>query len=393
MHSQGLPEPHGGQIVNRNLAESKKGETLNQIKEFPQISVNNERIWEIENIANGVFSPLEGFLTHDDYHNVISESRLTIGLPWTVPIILDVKKDTIKSLRENDQVILSGANGKFRASMQIEEIYGFDKDELALKVFKTNDTDHPGVAKVHRMKDALLGGKIELIRDLPSPFPECDLSPTETRKLFKEAGWKTIVGFQTRNVPHLGHEYLQKSCLNFFDGLFINPVIGEKKVGDFKDQVILEAYKALVDNYYPKNKVVLAILKTEMRYAGPKEAIFHAIIRKNFGCSHFIVGRDHAGVGNYYAPYAAQEIFSDFPDLGIVPLFFPSVFYCTRCGSVTNEEACPHDATCRVQFSGTKVREIFCSEGKLPGELMRPEVAEVVKRWKRPFVEPRENPY
>jgi len=392
LQSQSLLEPHGGKLVNRILAENKKAEIMNEVKELPQIRVNDELAWEVENIAKGVFSPLEGFLTQNDYLSVLREGRLSNDLPWTIPILLDVSRDAVKDLRENDQVALTGASGKFLASMRLEEIYGFNKDELAQHVFKTNDANHPGVSKVYHMKDILLGGKIELIHELPSPFPEYDLTPAGTRKLFKEAGWKTIVGFQTRNVPHLGHEYLQKVCLNFFDGLFINPIIGKKKSGDFKDQVILEAYKALINGYYAPNKVVLAILKTEMRYAGPKEAIFHAIIRKNFGCSHFIVGRDHAGVGNYYAPYAAQEIFNDFPDLGITPLFFPSVFYCTRCSGVTNEESCPHDQICRVQFSGTKIRDIFSNEGTLPPGLIRPEIAEVIKRWKNPFVETSENP-
>ncbi len=390
LQSQSLMEPHGGKLVDRLLTGSKKAELTNEIKEFPHIPLNNELMREVENIAKGVFSPLEGFHTQNDYLSVLREGRLANGLPWTIPILLDVPKEAIKGLRENDQIALTGANGKFSATMRLEEIYGFNKDELALQVFKTKETKHPGVAKIYGMNDTLLGGKIELIQELPSPFPKYDLTPTETRKLFKEAGWKTTVGFQTRNVPHLGHEYIQKVCLNFFDGLFINPVIGKKKAGDFKDEVIIETYKALIDRYYPKNKVVLSILKTEMRYAGPKEAIFHAIIRKNFGCSHFIVGRDHAGVGNYYAPYAAQEIFKDYPDLGITPLFFPSAFYCTQCSGVTNEESCPHDQACRVQFSGTKVRETFCKEGTLPPGLIRPEIAEVIKRWKNPFVEPSE---
>jgi len=392
LQSQSLPEPHGGRLVNRILVGNKKAQMMNEIKELPQIEVSVELAWEVINIAKGVFSPLEGFLTRDDYLSVLRESRLSNDLPWTIPILLDVSRDEIKDLRENDQIVLISADGKFLASMRLEEIYEFNKDELAKRVFKTNDANHPGVSRVYHMKDTLLGGRIELIHELDSPFPEYDLTPAETRKLFKEARWKTTVGFQTRNIPHLGHEYLQKVCLNFFDGLFINPIIGRKKPGDFKDQVILEAYKTLIDKYYAPNKVVLAILKTEMRYAGPREAIFHAILRKNFGCSHFIVGRDHAGVGNYYAPYAAQEIFNEFPDLGINPLFFPSIFYCTRCSGVTNEESCPHEQICRIEFSGTKIREILGNGETLPSGLVRPEIAEVIKRWKNPFVETSENP-
>jgi sulfate adenylyltransferase len=237
------------------------------------------------------------------------------------------------------------------------------------------------------MNDLLIGGRLSLIRLCRDEFERFRLRPMETRLLFKEKGWQSVVGFQTRNIPHLGHEYVQKTALSFVDGLFINPVIGRKKSGDFKDEVILEAYEALIRNYYLRERAVMAILRTEMRYAGPREAIFHAIVRKNFGCTHFIVGRDHAGVGNYYAPYAAQEIFEDFPDLGIVPLFFKSFFYCERCASVVNEKTCPHDASYHIDFSGTGLREKLSKGEVPPKEFVRPEVADVLLKWKDPFVQ------
>lgn len=382
-----LLESHGGRLVNRVVDKGKKAELIAEAKELPQIEISDELAWDVENIAKGVFSPLEGFLIQDDYLNVLRKNRLSNDIPWTIPILFDVSESEAKSLQAGDQVALTHLNDRFLALMHLEEIYNFDKDKLAQWLFGTKDANHPGVAWVYSMRDTLLGGKIDLINEPVCPFPLYDLSPAETRKLFRERGWKTIVGFQTRNIPHLGHEYLQKVCLNLFDGLFINPITGRKKRGDFKDEVILEAYKALIDHYYATNKVILGILKTEMRYAGPKEAIFHAIIRKNFGCTHFIVGRDHAGVGKYYAPYAAHKIFEEFPDLGIAPLFFPSVFYCTRCSGITNEEVCPHEQICRVQFSGTKIREVLNNEEKLPSNLVRPEVAKVITRWKDPFVE------
>ena len=247
--------------------------------------------------------------------------------------------------------------------------------------------EHPGVRKVYGLGDFLVGGEIHLLNDVPNPYSRYTLYPEETRVLFRERGWRTVVGFQTRNAPHLGHEYVQKTALTFVDGLFINPVIGRKKPGDFRDDVILKAYDALIKYYYPRNSVALSIFRTEMRYAGPREAIFHAIVRKNFGCTHFIVGRDHAGVGNFYGPYEAQEIFSDFPDLGITPLFFKEFFYCKKCGGVANPKTCPHGDEYHITFSGTKIRKMLLNGEVPPPELMRPEVAEAILSFDNPFVE------
>lgn len=237
------------------------------------------------------------------------------------------------------------------------------------------------------MKQFLLGGKIDLIDEPKIPFAEYYLKPQATRLLFDEKGWRTVVAFQTRNIPHRGHEYLQKTALTFTDGLFINPVIGRKKQGDFKDELILKTYQALMNNYYPKDRVVMSILPMEMRYAGPTEAIFHAIIRKNFGCTHFIVGRDHAGVGNYYPPYAAQEAFKEFPDLGITPIFFRSFFYCKKCLSVVNEKTCPHRNQEHINFSGTRIREMLLRKEVPPKEVMRPEVSKIILGWESPYVD------
>ncbi len=226
-----------------------------------------------------------------------------------------------------------------------------------------------------------------MFEDVENPFERYTLSPAETRVLFKEKGWKTIVGFQTRNAPHIGHEYIQKSALAFIDGVFVNPVVGKKKQGDFKDEVIVEAYKSLIDNYYQKDTAVMSVLRYEMKYAGPREAILHAIIRKNFGCTHFAVGRDHAGVGNYYGPYDAQEIFKEFPDLGVTPVFFREFFYCKRCVAIVNERICPHTGQDRVGFSGTKMRDMIVQGLRPPSEIMRPEVADAILKFKNPFVE------
>jgi sulfate adenylyltransferase len=296
---------------------------------------------------------------------------------------LDVSKGEVE---EGQEVVLAHRD-KPIAIMEVEEVYPYDRGELAQKVFGTSDSTHPGVAKVAGMKELLAGGKISLIADIDTPFPQYYLRPEETRYLFRERGWKTVVGFQTRNVPHLGHEYLQKTALTFTDGLFINPVIGKKKKGDFKDEVILEAYQALIQHYYLRDRAVMSILPLEMRYAGPREAIFHAIIRKNFGCTHFIVGRDHAGVGNFYPPYAAHDIFKEFPDLGITPLFFRSFFYCKKCRGVMNEKTCPHDEVEHIDFSGTSIRGMLLRREIPLEELIRPEVSQIILGWEHPFVE------
>jgi len=379
--------PHGGTLVDRVVAASRKEEALREAARLTQLTVSEDLAKDIENIALGAFSPLEGFLCRDEYQAVLRKKRLRNDLPWTIPIVLDASPQELNGTKEGDTVAITDAGKELVALLEVEEIFSYDKQEFAHEVFGTIDVAHPGVAKAFALKDLFVGGKISLVQQSTDEFQRFRLKPIETRVLFKEKGWRTIVGFQTRNIPHLGHEYVQKTALTFVDGLFINPVIGRKKTGDFKDEVILEAYEALIRNYYLKDRAVMAVLRTEMRYAGPREAIFHAIVRKNFGCTHFVVGRDHAGVGKYYAPYAAQEIFEEFPDLGIVPLFFKSFFYCRRCESVVNEKICPHDSTYRVDFSGTDLRERLSRGEPPPKEFLRPEVADVLLKWKDPFVE------
>ena len=368
------------------MAKGRRRERLAvEAAEAPKIPLTPEKAVEAENLAHGVYSPLEGFMTQDEYRSCLDGRRLTSDLPWTIPVLLDVRKELVESLREGDEAALT-LNGTPIALMELEEIYPYDKEELALKVYQTTDRAHPGVEKTYRMGDILLGGRITLVSEPPNPFEKYTLRPVETRVLFKELGWRTIVAFQTRNAPHLGHEYLQKFALAFADGVFVNPVIGRKKRGDFRDEVILKAYDALIKNYYPKRSVVLSILRYEMRYAGPREAIHHAIMRKNFGCTHIIIGRDHAGVGGFYDPYAAQRIFDEFPDLGITPLFFKEFFYCRKCGGVVNERICPHGDEHRVRFSGTKLREMLMRGERPPEEFMRPEVVDVIMSYEDPFV-------
>jgi sulfate adenylyltransferase len=378
-------QPHGGKLIERVLAGTKRESALQRAMSLPSLKLDAESVSDVENLATGVYSPLEGFLGEKDFRNVLNQMRLSSDLPWTIPIVLDVDKATADGLKIGSEVTLANESGASIAVLSLEEKYTYDKSEMAQKVFLTADPAHPGVAQVMKMKDVLLGGKVDLLTVAPTPFDRWKLTPKETRILFKEKGWRTVVGFQTRNTPHIGHEYVQKAALTFTDGIFINPVIGKKKKGDFKDEVILASYEELIRSYYLKERAVMAILQMEMRYAGPREAIHHAVIRKNFGCSHIIIGRDHAGVGKYYAPYAAQDIFEEFPDLGIVPLFFRSFYFCKKCNSVVNEKICPHPETEQIQFSGTKIRDLMV-QGVVPqAELMRPEVAKVIMEFKEPF--------
>ena len=379
--------PHGGKLVERILGDEAKCEFLEEAQALPKLVLDAESLSDVNNLATGVFSPLEGFMGREDFNHVLGHMRLSNDLPWPIPIVLDVDKDQAGTLKVGKDVLLTNDAGESVAVLHLDEKYEYDRERMARQVFQTTDAAHPGVAKVMGMKDVLLGGKIDLVKEFPGPFPRYKLSPRETRVLFKEKGWRTIVGFQTRNTPHIGHEYVQKAALTFVDGIFINPVIGKKKKGDYKDEVILASYEELIKHYYLKERAVMAILLMEMRYAGPREAIFHAIIRKNFGCTHIIIGRDHAGVGTYYHPFAAQDIFDEFPDLGIVPLFFRSFYYCKKCLSVVNDKICPHPPSEQIQFSGTKIRDMLL-RGEYPSpELVRPEVAKVIMEYKNPFNE------
>jgi sulfate adenylyltransferase len=373
--------PHGGKLVNR---VSKSENDLDSLGSLYSIPISEDMAKDLENIADGVFSPLQGFLGANDLNNVLEHKRLSTDTPWTIPILLDVSKETSKDCKEGDDLLLKLDEAPL-AILSLVEKYNFEKMEIAKKIFGNTDHKHPGVRKTLDLKEVFLSGKIELVSRPYSEFAGYHLRPIETRLLFKEKGWRTVVGFQTRNPPHMGHEYVQKTALTFVDGMFINPVIGRKKPGDFKDEVILRAYDELLSHYYLHDRAVMSILQTEMRYAGPIEAVFHAIIRKNFGCTHFIVGRDHAGVGGYYGPFDAHDIFGEFPDLEISPVFFSSFFHCERCGGVANEKTCPHENS-RLHYSGTDIRKMIEAKKLPPTNCMRPEIAKVILDFEEPFV-------
>ena len=381
-----MVQPHGGKLVDQVVPKKAVENLKTDSTKYSSIEISEEAYIELENIAIGTFSPLKGYVGEEEFTSIVERGRTLTNLPWTIPIVLDISKKENSKLKQGDQVTLS-YEGKPVGIIDFEESFEPKKSEWAQKIFGTKDKTHPGVASINKKREILLGGTIELLEKPEVPFPNYRLTPKETRVLFKIKGWRTVVGFQTRNAPHIGHEYVQKTALTFVDGLFINPVIGRKKKGDFKDEVILAAYQELLDNYYLKDHAVLATLLTEMRYAGPKEAIHHAILRKNFGCSHFIVGRDHAGVGNYYPPYAAQEIFEEYPDLGIFPVFFRSFSHCKKCGTVVNEKICPHPEEEHINFSGELMREMLLQKKRPPEEQMRPEVADVILKFDRPFFE------
>ena len=371
---------HGGQLVNRIVEKNPEG--------LLEVTINQDLANDVENIADGIFSPLEGFLGQQDFESVVSKGRLSNDNAWTIPIVLDVDEETSKKMKNAGDVLLKNPDGIGIAILHVDETYSFDKEKTSHGVYGTTDTAHPGVSKTNLMKDFLIGGKIDYIQRPPETIiRKYRLTPIQTREIFSQAGWKTIVAFQTRNPPHVAHEMLQKTSITTRDGVFVNPLIGKKKSGDFVDRVIIKSYEKLIENYYPENRCKLATLHTEMRYAGPKEAIHHAIMRQNYGCTHIIIGRDHAGVGKYYDPFAAQEIFGDYPELEISPVFFPAFFYCKKCLTFTNQKACPHDAEFREQISGTALREMI-QQGQAPSEfILRPEVAKIILEYDKPFVD------
>lgn len=371
-------DPHGNVLVNRVLKSADAKKAVEKIKNLKQITIGTESVKDVKNIARGVYSPLDGFMNKADFESVINKMKLANGTIWPIPFVLPVNKENADEIAIGDQIGLMDEQGNAIALMNVEDKYTYDKDNYVENVYKTKDKEHPGVAMVYDLVDYLLGGEIELIDNSKEPFNQYNLDPSETRTLFKEKGWKTVVGFQTRNAPHKAHEYLQRCALEICDGLFINPVIGKKKSGDFQDLVILDAYKKLVSDFFPKDRAAMSILPIKMRYAGPREAILHAIIRKNFGCTHFIVGRDHAGVGDYYGTYEAQEIFDTIPELEMTILKFEHSFYCKKCKAMGTSKICPHDREDQIGPSGTLIRELISKKELVPEEIMRPEISKIL---------------
>lgn len=343
-----------------------------------ELIIDSEIYSEICNIGNGVFYPLKGFMVSADYRNVVDNMHLDNGSPWTIPITLDIPEDKASNFIKLDKVILKNKSGEQVAELSIEDVYRVNYDKDIKKIFGTDNRTHPGVAKETSRSVYRIGGPINVLKYEDSFYPEYSLSPEETKEMFRKKGWKTIVGFQTRNPVHKAHEYLQRIAMEIADGIFIQPSIGWKKADDFSPSAIIKSYEKMIEKFYPKTKVMLGVLSTPMRYAGPREAIFHAIIRRNYGCTHFIVGRDHAGVGKYYGKYDAHELCSKFDDLGIHILKLYGPYYCQKCRSIVTEKTCPHSEEYALSISGTHIRSLLF-KGKEPSEkFMRKEISQLL---------------
>jgi sulfate adenylyltransferase len=374
--------PHGGRLVDLTVSPDLLPEMMQEAEQLPVIRISDFTRSDVEMIGIGAFSPLTGFMHEKDYLRVLKDMRLDNGLIWSLPVTLPITNEQAKALASVPKVALVGEDdGIIYATMSIKEMYAYDAMQEAQAVFQTTDEDHPGVKRLLAQGNVYVAGPITLLqRKIDTTFADLDRTPKELRELFQEKGYATVVGFQTRNPIHRAHEYIQKTALETVDALLLHPLIGATKADDIPADVRIKSYRVLLENYYPKNRTVLSSFPASMRYAGPREAVFHALIRKNYGCTHFIVGRDHAGVGSYYGTYDAQRIFDQFDktELGIFPLFFENSFYCTKCDGMASEKTCPHDEHDRITLSGTKVRAILRSGEKPSPKFSRPEVAQIL---------------
>ena len=370
--------PHGGALINRLCSPQQKAEFLDKADHLPRVTLDGRAVSDLVMIAIGGFSPLTGFMSKADYDRVVNEMHLANGLPWSIPITLSVSEEIAAPLQEGAFVRLDDSKGNYIGVLQLTEKYTYDKMYEALHVYRTNEEKHPGVAVVYKQGTVNLAGSVWLLNRGQDPrFPTYQIDPVASRILFREKGWQTIVGFQTRNPIHRAHEYIIKCAMEVVDGLFLHPLVGATKEDDIPADVRMSCYEIMLEHYFPKDRVILAINPAAMRYAGPREAVFHALVRKNYGCTHFIVGRDHAGVGDYYGTYDAQYIFDDFApgELGITPLKFEHAFYCTRTQAMATTKTSPSLPEERIHLSGTKVRELLRRGESPPPEFSRPEVA------------------
>ena len=375
--------PHGGRLINRILEGKAREERLQKAAQLPRVRLNARQIADVEMIAVGAFSPLEGFMGSRDYESVLREERLANGLVWTIPVTLGVTEETKQAVGSAEAVALTDAESRVVAVLDVEEIFRYDREREAQSVLRTTEKSHPGVRYLETAGEYCLAGPIHLLeRRQDRTYENYRLDPIETRYLFAHHGWNRVVAFQTRNPVHRAHEYILKCALETVDGLLLHPLVGDTRDEDVPAEVRIQCYLALLGDSLPAKRTVFSVYPAAMRYAGPREAIFHAIARKNYGCTHFIVGRDHAGVGNFYGPFDAQKKFFSFePDeLGITPLCFDATFYCGKCRQIASEKTCAHGPEHRVILSGTKVRELLRKGEELPLEFTRSEVAAILEK-------------
>jgi sulfate adenylyltransferase len=381
MSHAGTIAPHGGKLVDLLVSAHEAEALAGEAEHLPKVTVSERELSDLEMLAVGALSPLTGFVSRADYDSVLETMHLANGLAWTIPVTLSLDDETVKRIGGADSVALQGEGTETFAVLRVEEVFRRDREKEALAVFGTDDLEHPGVRALHDAGDFCLAGSVQVLT-LPThdDFLEYRLTPEQTRAEFARRGWGTVVGFQTRNPIHRAHEYIQKCALEIVDGLLVHPLVGQTKGDDVPANVRMRCYEALFEGYYPKDRAMVSVFPAAMRYAGPKEAIWHAIARKNYGCTHLVVGRDHAGVGSYYGTYDAQAIFDRFdPDeLGITPLRFEHSFWCNRCEGMASPKTCPHAEEDRVSLSGTKVREMLRAGERPPPEFSRPEVADIL---------------
>lgn len=376
-----LIAPHGGTLVSRESNQEEQNRLIANSRDLPSHVLSPREAADLELISIGALSPLDGFLREGDYLSVRDSRRLANGTLWPIPVTLSLTHEERQHLRGKSDVALHGDDGRLAGILHLEEIFEYDKELEAERVYLTRDPAHPGVAVLYRQGEFLAGGRVTALpKDQASEFAPYRFTPRELRGEFEKRGWERIVAFQTRNPVHRAHEYIQKCALETVDGLLLHPLVGETKADDIPAPLRVRAYEVILEHYYPKNRTLLAVLPAAMRYAGPREAIFHAIMRQNYGCSHFIVGRDHAGVGSYYGTYDAQRIFSEIEpgELKITPMFFDNTFFCRRCDGMASSKTCPHDSSEHVSLSGTRVREMLARGDAPPLEFTRHEVAEVL---------------
>ena len=373
--------PHGGLLVNRTAGDQDSRQLHTLAVDLPSLILHPRELNDLDLIAVGAFSPLTGFMTRPDYEAVLKDMRLANGVLWPLPVTLSAPPALAEKLSIGDRLALRDSGGELRGVIDVADIYPRGHEREALAVYLTADHDHPGVATLNQQHDFLIGGSIR-VPSRPDPYAGDHLLPAAARARFLELGWRTIVAFQTRNPIHRAHEHLLHIALESADGLFIHPLVGETKPGDVPADVRMDCYRALIDGYFSADRVVLGVLPAAMRYAGPREALCHAIMRQNYGCTHFIVGRDHAGVGDYYGPFDAQRIFDGLSpaDLAIQSVPFDFAFYCRSCGHTSTAADCPHNDSDHVFLSGTRVREMLVAGEPLPPEFTRPEVAEILQR-------------